>query len=121
MPSLAISGFAQSDIKQRFVRAFHCGFGGQAGKLGHHAHETNRRHAGDERVVFRHVADVMTNLADLRSNIQAEHARCSLGRRMEAKQRLKKSGLAGAIRSEQTDAPAGVCSGQFFKNRTAGK
>ena len=54
---LAVSGFAQSHVEQRFVRTFHGGFGRQPGKLRHHAHEANRRHAGDERVVLRHVAD----------------------------------------------------------------
>jgi hypothetical protein len=61
----------------------------------------------------------VSNLADLSVNVEAEHARRSGGRAMEAKQRLKEGGLAGAIGPEQTDAPSGVGAGQFLENRAA--
>ena len=37
----AIARFAETDIKERFVRAFECGFGRKSGQLGHQANEMN--------------------------------------------------------------------------------
>src|SRR5262249_20812659 len=93
--------------------------GGEPGKLCHHAHEADGRHAGDESIVLRHVSNLMTELANFRSNVLAQHAGRSCIRRVETEKGLKKSRLACAVRPKKADTASRICPGQALQNRTA--
>ena len=75
-PELAVTRLAEPDVEQHLVGLLERGFRRKAGELGHLAHEGDRRHVADERVVLGHVADARPGLAHaVRGNRGRECAR----------------------------------------------
>src|SRR5438874_2614017 len=81
---VAIARFAQADVEKRFVSALNRGFRWKARQFGHHAHKADGRHTGDVGVGFRHVADLLADLADVRADVKTEDPGRAGGWRMEA-------------------------------------
>src|SRR6185312_15853392 len=103
---LAVAGFAEADIKERFMRALERLVWRQAGELRAQPHERNRRHVGDEAIVLRHVADEGADLAGLRADVEAHHAGGSGGWGPEAEQGADERALPCSVRSEQANGAA---------------
>src|SRR5262245_18235041 len=72
--SIGITSLAETEMKKCFVRALESDGWRQARKFTHHADEADARHARDERIVFRHVADRLPDFARLCSDIHPEDA-----------------------------------------------
>ena len=100
-PQLAIARFAEPDVEQHLVGLLERGFRRKPGELGHLAHEGDRRHVADERVVLRHVADARARFAHAVRAVDTENARAPGAGAQEPEQRQDQRGLARAVRSQQ--------------------
>ena len=93
-PECTVAGFAEPDIKQRLVSALEGGFPRQSRKFSHHADERDGRHAGNERIVFRHEADQGSNAVEVGLDVAAEDAGGTAGRFVESEEGIDEGGLA---------------------------
>jgi hypothetical protein len=115
---LAVARLAEADVEQRLVRPFERRPRRQAGKLGHHAHEADRREAGDERLALRHVAETLPHRAGLGRDVAPEDARPAGRGRVETEDGVEQRGLAGAVGPQQTDHLAGERSRETLEDRS---
>jgi hypothetical protein len=104
---VAVAHLAQSNVEEGFVRALQRVFRRQTGQFGHQPDEAHAAHGGDERIVFRHVADQAANFAGVGADVAAEDAGSSGGGLMETQQRVDEGGLSRAVGPQQADGPAG--------------
>ena len=102
---VAVARFSEADVVQHLVRALHGVGRRQAGQLGAIGDERDGRHAGNLRVVLRHVADARADLERRHGDVEIEHADAAAVGLDEAEQRLEHRALAGAVRPEQADRP----------------
>ena len=70
---VAVARFAKADVVEHFVRALHRVGRRQAGQLAAIRHERDGGHAGNLRVVLRHVADARANLERGYGHVEIEH------------------------------------------------
>ena len=96
--------------------ALHGLFGGQAGEFGHQADEVHAGHAGDEGIVFRHVAEQAADVLGFGADVFAEDAGGAGGGLVEAEQGVDERRLSGAVGAKQADGAAGERAIQFFEN-----
>ena len=85
---ISIAGLAQSELEQSFVSPFQRIRRRQARQFGHHTYQTYAGRSSNERIVFRHVADLVPDLADLRADIHSQDPGGPLCWRMKAQESL---------------------------------
>jgi hypothetical protein len=84
-------------MEKRFMGSFQRISGRQASQLGHHPDQTYSRHPRNERIIFRHVADRVTDLSDLRANVHSENSSGTFCC-MKSQESLNQGALAGPVR-----------------------
>ena len=70
---VTITRFAETDKKQRLVRALQSGRRTQSGEFSHESHEMDARHFGDKRIALGHVSDQGFDLVGIVANIAIEN------------------------------------------------
>ena len=102
---VAVARLAEADVVEHLVRALHGVGRRQPGELAAIGDERDGRHAGNLRVVLRHVADARADFERRLGHVEIEHADAAGVRLDEAEQRLEHRALPGAVRAEQADRP----------------
>ena len=100
---VAITGLAETDVVEHFMRALHGVDGWESGELAAVRDKRDGVHAGNMAIGFRHVAEPRPNLHRPFGDVETEHLHAALVRRDEPEQRLEHRALAGAVWSEQPD------------------
>src|SRR5579859_3254080 len=94
---LAITGFAQPNVKESLMRALQRLVRRQSAKLAHVADKAHAAHAGDESLILRHVADHASHSHGLAANIAAMYSHRSLAWLVKAKKRVDEGAFTGAV------------------------
>jgi hypothetical protein len=102
---VAVARLAEADVIEDLVRALHRVNGGQPGELAAVGDERDRVHAGNVRVVFRHVADARADGERRVRHVQPQHAHRPLVRLHEPEQRLQHRALAAPLGPSRPTAP----------------
>src|SRR5262245_3015477 len=105
-------------MEKCFMGSFQRISGRQASQFGHHPDQTYSRHPRNERIIFRHVADRVTDLSNLRADV---HTKDSSGTfcRMKSQEGLNQGALTGAVRAKESDSPSGERSGEVLEDWAA--
>ncbi len=114
-----MSRVPETDVKQCLMRPLQRRAPRQTSEFRNHSEISNGGQLGHIRVVFRHVADNLSNLADVCPNIQTENANRSVCWCVKAEECTQERRLARAIRSEQTDGAARKTPAQVLQDRTS--
>src|SRR5262249_36487775 len=105
-------------MEKRFMSPFQRIRRRQAGQLGHHADQTYSGHARNERIVFRHIADGVTDFSDLRADVHSKNSSGTFNG-MKSQESLNQGALTCAVRTEESDCSPGECPGEVLENWAA--
>src|SRR5207249_2431421 len=101
------------------MRALQGRSGWQTRQLRHETDKVNTRHLRDERIALRHVPNQRFDLISVSTDVAAKDVSRSTCRRMKTKQCVNERGLAGAIRTKQSNSTSAQLAVQLAQDWAA--